>query len=195
MPAGVTTLGDAVDRAGRRWSLPDTATRLWRLQIEHEGFRLLVDPGHEHHAAPRAGGDCGRTGRCGVVTHGHADHCANLHPLLRARRLAGTPDSLPVHAPSGAQGPLLELDGQMLIDDWISHELAPGRDVRIGPFALVPVESRTSCGPWRSWLCRLAAVRGPDRTQGGAVRGDDAARFVPGHDRGRGPGRCGGDTP
>ena len=109
--------------------------------IEHEGFQVLVDPGHGTMPRLATVKIAVEQVDAVVVTHGHADHCADLNPLLRARHLAETPPGpLPVYAPAGALDPLIALDGRMLADDWTLHELAPNRDVGIGPFALTPVE-------------------------------------------------------
>lgn len=56
--------------------------------VEHDGFRLLVDPGYATvprllTLLPAAEVDAV------LVTHGHPDHCADLNPLLRARKLGG----------------------------------------------------------------------------------------------------------
>jgi glyoxylase-like metal-dependent hydrolase (beta-lactamase superfamily II) len=63
--------------------------------IEHDGFRLLVDPGYATvpqllRHLPAAGVDAV------LVSHGHPDHCADLNPLLRARRLEA-PSPAPAH--------------------------------------------------------------------------------------------------
>jgi ribonuclease BN (tRNA processing enzyme) len=101
---------------------------------------MLIDPGHG--TMPRLAVEQVTVEQVDavVVTHGHGDHCADLNPLLRARHLAATPPPpLPVYAPAEALDPLLELDGQMLADDWTLHELEADRDVEVGPFALMPV--------------------------------------------------------
>lgn len=108
--------------------------------LEHDGFRLLVDPGHgtmprlAEHVEPVAVDAV-------LVTHGHTDHCADLNPLLRARHLAETPPGpLPLHAPPGALDALLKLDGPMLTDDWKLTDLSPGPETVIGPFTVIAVE-------------------------------------------------------
>lgn len=100
--------------------------------VEHDGFRLLVDPGFA--VVPRLFRVLGAEEVDAVyVTHGHPDHCADLNPLLRARALSGvdTP-ALPVHAPAGAVDAVLALDRAGMLD----CELRPITDrFHIGPFA------------------------------------------------------------
>jgi ribonuclease BN (tRNA processing enzyme) len=78
--------------------------------VEHDGFRVLVDPGYA--VVPRllervAAEDVHAV----LLSHGHPDHCADLNPLLRARVLdGGTPPALPVHALPGAADRVLALD-------------------------------------------------------------------------------------
>lgn len=105
--------------------------------LEHQGFRLLIDPGYAIvprllHVVPAAGVDAV------LVSHGHPDHCADLHPLLRARVLDGErPPPLPVYAPRGALAPVLDLDGPgTLAHAYALRELTPGRRLEIGPFQL-----------------------------------------------------------
>ncbi len=63
--------------------------------VEHDGFRLLVDPGFattpillEHLDAHELDAV--------YVSHAHPDHCADLNPLLRARVLSGHPGVPPL---------------------------------------------------------------------------------------------------
>jgi ribonuclease BN (tRNA processing enzyme) len=78
--------------------------------VEHDGFRVLVDPGYA--TVPRllervAAQDVDAV----LLSHGHPDHCADLNPLLRARVLGGrTAPALPVHALPGAADWVLALD-------------------------------------------------------------------------------------
>lgn len=70
-----------------------------------------------------------------LISHGHADHCADLNPLLRARHLSGNPPpALPVFALSGAADAVLALDGQMLTGDYTLGEFRAGDHFTIGPF-------------------------------------------------------------
>jgi ribonuclease BN (tRNA processing enzyme) len=105
--------------------------------IEHDGFRVLVDPGYA--TLPRLLESCDATAVDAVlVSHGHPDHCADLHPLLRARALGGRPaPPLPVHAPPGALDKVLALDRPGTIDDTYKlREFAPGTSFRAGPFSV-----------------------------------------------------------
>jgi ribonuclease BN (tRNA processing enzyme) len=103
--------------------------------VEHDGFLLLVDPGYatlprllEVATAERID--------AAFVTHGHPDHCADLHPLLRARTLRDDPaPPLPIHTLPDAVTKVLALDRPGLLDD--SHrlrEFAPADRFTIGPF-------------------------------------------------------------
>ncbi|GIH03208.1 MBL fold metallo-hydrolase [Rhizocola hellebori] len=102
--------------------------------VEHEGFRVLVDPGYatlpqllRHQEA--------RDVDAVVVSHGHPDHCADLNPLLRARALGDNPpEALPVFALPGALDAVLALDGRMLDGSYACHEISVGRPFEIGPF-------------------------------------------------------------
>jgi ribonuclease BN (tRNA processing enzyme) len=69
---------------------------------ESDGFLLLIDPGYatlprllEHAAASAVDAV--------LVSHRHADHCADLSPLLRARAMSDDPPgALAVHTMPGA---------------------------------------------------------------------------------------------
>jgi ribonuclease BN (tRNA processing enzyme) len=105
--------------------------------LEHEGFRLLIDPGYA--TTPRlfelvSASDVDAV----LVSHGHPDHCADLNPLLRARAMAETPAApLPAYAPPGALDAVLALDRPGFLDAAIDvHGLEAGRVVPIGPFTV-----------------------------------------------------------
>src|ERR671923_195111 len=79
--------------------------------VEDDGFRLLLDPGYA--VVPRL---LQRVDAAEVdavlVSHGHPDHCADLHPLLRARAFRQEPaPALAVPALPGAVDRGLGLDG------------------------------------------------------------------------------------
>ena len=120
---------------GGAWPTPERGCSGYL--FEEAGFRLLVDPGFAtvpqllRHVAARAVDAV-------FVSHSHADHCADLNPLLRARHLAeDPPPALPVFAPADAIDAVLSLDGPMLAEDYVVHEFIAGDHFRAGPFELL----------------------------------------------------------
>lgn len=104
--------------------------------VEQDAFRLLIDPGYA--VLPRlleytAAEDIDAV----LISHGHPDHCADLHPLLRARSFLaaeGLPP-LPVHTLPGAVDPVLGLDpGAALSKRYVLHDFSAGESFDIGPF-------------------------------------------------------------
>ncbi|WP_283135036.1 MBL fold metallo-hydrolase [Rhizohabitans arisaemae] len=103
--------------------------------VEHDGFRLLVDPGYA--TVPRLLERVAADQIDAVfVSHGHPDHCADLNPLLRARALRDDPPApLPVYSPPGALDAVLALDRPgMLADAYVLREFTAGDRLGIGPF-------------------------------------------------------------
>jgi ribonuclease BN (tRNA processing enzyme) len=101
--------------------------------LEHDGFRLLIDPGYA--TLPKLLTIAGAEQVDAVfVSHGHPDHCADLNPLLRARVLRDVPaPSLPVYALQGALDAVLALDRPGMLDG--AYDLrSPGPAFDIGPF-------------------------------------------------------------
>ncbi|MFI7214624.1 MBL fold metallo-hydrolase [Micromonospora maritima] len=103
--------------------------------IEHDGFRLLIDPGYAT-LQPLLARVAARQVDAVFVSHGHPDHCADLQPLVRARVLtdrSGPP--LPVHAPTGSLTGLLAIDEPgMLEPGYRLTEFTPGETLRLGPY-------------------------------------------------------------
>jgi ribonuclease BN (tRNA processing enzyme) len=85
--------------------------------IESDGFRLLIDPGYA--TLPRLLESTGAELIDAVlISHGHADHCADLHPLLRARALRDDPSPpLPVFTLPEAVDRVLALDRPGILED------------------------------------------------------------------------------
>ncbi|HEY7261037.1 MAG TPA: MBL fold metallo-hydrolase [Trebonia sp.] len=109
--------------------------------VEHDGFRVLIDPGYA--TLPRLLEYLDAAAVDAVlVSHGHPDHCADLNPLFRARTLADRPaPRLPVYAPPGALSAVLALDRPGMLDDALElREFVPGSAFEAGPFSV------------RSWL-------------------------------------------
>jgi ribonuclease BN (tRNA processing enzyme) len=104
--------------------------------LQHDGFTLLIDPGYATYQqllAHVAAGDVDAV----LVSHGHPDHCADLHPLLRARAMSGVGRVLPLYAPAKALDAILALDVPATLDgSYRRHDLPmPGR-VEIGPLTV-----------------------------------------------------------
>jgi ribonuclease BN (tRNA processing enzyme) len=105
--------------------------------VEHEDFRLLVDPGYA--TFPRLL----QTTRAELIdavliSHGHADHCADLHPLLRARALGEHhAPALPIHSQPAAVDNVLALDRPGSLEDaYLMREFAAGDRFQVGPFQI-----------------------------------------------------------
>jgi ribonuclease BN (tRNA processing enzyme) len=105
--------------------------------IEHDGFRLLVDPGYA--IVPRLLGIVPAESIDAVlVSHGHPDHVADLNPLLRARLMSddATP-RLPAYTLPDALGPVLALDQIKALEGACEvREFAAGEAFPIGPFGI-----------------------------------------------------------
>lgn len=106
--------------------------------VEHDGFRVLIDPGYA--VLPRLLTHIDATDLDAVlVSHGHPDHCADLNPLLRARALRDDdddpPPALPVYAPPEALTAVLALDRKGMLDDaLVLSDFTPGDHFAVGPF-------------------------------------------------------------
>src|SRR4051812_3489564 len=108
--------------------------------IEHDGFRLLVDPGYA--IVPRLIGIMPAAAIDAVlVSHGHPDHVADLNPLLRARLMQDDDSGrLPAYALPSALTPVLALDQITALKGACEvREFEAGDAFRTGPFA---IESR-----------------------------------------------------
>jgi ribonuclease BN (tRNA processing enzyme) len=105
--------------------------------IEHDGFRLVVDPGYATVPRLLALMPAERVDAV-LISHGHPDHCADLNPLLRARVLrGGAPPALPVYTLPGAVDAVLALDAPgMLAGAYVLHDIIAGDGFDLGPFAV-----------------------------------------------------------
>jgi ribonuclease BN (tRNA processing enzyme) len=104
--------------------------------VEHDGFRVLVDPGYA--IVPRLLERVAADAVDAVlISHSHPDHCADLHPLLRARVLgaATPPAALPVHSLPGAADRVLALDGPGKLEGAAAVAgFTAGASFEVGPF-------------------------------------------------------------
>lgn len=109
---------------GGAWPTPERGCSGYL--IDEAGFRLLVDPGYG--SVPQLLKEIAASDVDAVmISHGHADHCADLNPLLRARHLSeDPPPALAVFALTGAADAVLALDGEMLTADYTLQEFGAG---------------------------------------------------------------------
>lgn len=71
-----------------------------------------------------------------LLSHGHPDHCADVHPLVRARALGGVPvPPLPIHTLPGGADLVLGLDGPGAYSSaYAVREFTAGTTFEVGPF-------------------------------------------------------------
>jgi ribonuclease BN (tRNA processing enzyme) len=103
--------------------------------VEQEGFRLLLDPGYAILPRLLERIDAAEVDAV-LVSHSHPDHCADLHPLLRARVLGQAPaPALAVHTLPGAVDRVLTLGGPGTLEGAAAVvEFAAGDRFEVGPF-------------------------------------------------------------
>lgn len=107
--------------------------------VEHNGFRLLLDPGYGVATAMSDYLDPGDIDAV-FVSHGHPDHCADLHPILRGRVLQGT-SQLTVYAPDGSIDAVVSWEGLGELDGaYSARSVADRMEFEIGPFTATTVQ-------------------------------------------------------
>lgn len=100
--------------------------------VEHEGYRLLIDPGYG--VATNLSLNPGALDAV-YISHGHVDHYADVHALLRTRVLARDSPPLDLYSPPNSLDRILAVDGlDELSDAYTLHEFQPGEEFDIGPF-------------------------------------------------------------
>lgn len=108
--------------------------------VESSGFRLVVDLGYATIEPLLRLVDATDIDAV-LVTHGHPDHCADLSPLIRARRMAEHPSApLPLFAPAGALDVVLSLDNVKRTAEAVDlTTVGDGDAFRVGPFEVTAV--------------------------------------------------------
>jgi len=148
--------------------------------VEHDGFRLLVDPGYA--VLPRLLQLMPADAIDAVlVSHRHPDHVADLNPLLRARVMGdGAPPRLPTYAQPETLDAVLALDRiQAVTDACEVREFDAGAAFPIGPFA---IESRRLPHPAPNAGFRIAADGRSLTYTGDAAPSDDLVQLASGTD-------------
>jgi ribonuclease BN (tRNA processing enzyme) len=146
--------------------------------IEHDGFRLLVDPGYA--VLPRLLEIVAAESIDAVlVSHRHPDHVADLNPLLRARVMGdGSPPRLPTYALPDTLGAVLALDRIDAVTDACDvRTFEAGDAFRIGPFA---IESRRLPHPAPNAGFRIAVDGRSVTYTGDAAPSDDLVELAGG---------------
>lgn len=148
--------------------------------IEHDGYRLLVDPGYATlprllEIVPAEAIDAV------LISHGHPDHVADLNPLLRARSMRDDPPpSLPAYALPDALRPVLALDQvEALRHACDVREFEAGASFSIGPLA---IESRLLPHFVPNAGLRISADRRSITYTGDAGPSDDLVELARGTD-------------
>lgn len=129
-PIKVTVLG-----ACAAWPTPGHACSGYL--VEHDGFRFILDLGYA--TLPNLLRTASAESIDAVlITHGHPDHCADLHPLLRARALGGEEaPRLPVYTQPHAIDAVLALDRPGMLDAaYECRGFNPGQSFEVGPFSV-----------------------------------------------------------
>jgi ribonuclease BN (tRNA processing enzyme) len=106
--------------------------------VTAEGFRLLLDPGYGTMVQMPEGVSPLDIDAV-YVSHGHPDHFADIHPLLRARVLEqGSDPRLPIYALPGSLDRVLSLDGLGELDRAFElAEFTAGDRFDVGPFRAI----------------------------------------------------------
>ena len=148
--------------------------------IEHDGFRLLVDPGYA--IVPRLLEILPPEAIDAVlVSHGHPDHVADLNPLLRARLMqVDDAPRLPAYALPEALSPVLALDQIAALKSACDVRVFEAGDAfPIGPFA---IESRLLPHSIPNAGCRISAGGTSITYTGDAGPTDDLVELATGTD-------------
>jgi ribonuclease BN (tRNA processing enzyme) len=116
-------------------AFPEPGRACSGLAVDWDGYRIVVDLGYG--TLPRLDAHWpGLRVDAIAITHGHPDHCADLHGLFRRRFYGGTPGPrVPLYCPPGALSPLQGLEPDADLAEVFDIRPLPGT-YRAGPAEL-----------------------------------------------------------
>lgn len=106
--------------------------------VDWDGYRLILDLGYATLPRLLAHWPDGRADAM-AITHGHPDHCVDLHGLFRMR-FYGEADGprVPLYCPPDVLGPVQELESDADLTSVFDVHPLPGRH-QAGPFELTGI--------------------------------------------------------
>lgn len=119
-------------------AFPEPGRACGGFAVDWDGYRIILDLGYGTLPRLLAHWPDARTDAV-AITHGHPDHCVDLHGLFRMRFYSETGGArIPLYCPAGVLGPLQGLEPDADLTSVFDVHPLPGR-YRAGPFGLTGV--------------------------------------------------------